>query len=80
MRRIFIIKCFLFTVGSVCRGKRFTTGSRNSLKDVRKSQMMKWRCEIGSDNSQKDFYAVGFDTLVTREDKCINVGGRYVEK
>jgi hypothetical protein len=27
-------------VGSVCRVKRFTTGSRNSLKDVRKSQMM----------------------------------------
>jgi hypothetical protein len=25
---------------SVCRVKRFTTGLRNSLKDVRKSQMM----------------------------------------
>jgi hypothetical protein len=39
MKRIFIKKCFLFKVGSVCRVKRFTTGSRNSLKDVRKSQM-----------------------------------------
>jgi hypothetical protein len=29
VRRIFIKKCFLFTVGSVCRVKRFTTGSRN---------------------------------------------------
>jgi hypothetical protein len=27
-------------VGSVCRLKRFTTGSRNFLKDVRKSHMM----------------------------------------
>jgi hypothetical protein len=40
MKRIFLKKCFLFTVGSVCRVKRFTAGSRNSLKDVRKSQMM----------------------------------------
>jgi hypothetical protein len=33
-------KYFLFTVEYVCRVKRFTTWSRNSLKDVRKSQMM----------------------------------------
>jgi hypothetical protein len=26
MQKTFIKKCFLFTVGSVCRGKRFTTG------------------------------------------------------
>jgi hypothetical protein len=26
MQRIFIKKCFLFTVGSACRVKRFTTG------------------------------------------------------
>jgi hypothetical protein len=39
-QRMFIKKCFLFTVGSVSRVKRLTTGSRNSLKDVRKSQMM----------------------------------------
>jgi hypothetical protein len=32
MQRIFIKKCFLFTVGSVCRVKRFTTGSRNSQR------------------------------------------------
>jgi hypothetical protein len=35
-RSMFIKKCFLFTVGSVCRVKRFATGSRNSLLDVRK--------------------------------------------
>jgi hypothetical protein len=28
----------------------------------------------------KDFYAVGFDALVKRWDKCICVGGGYVEK
>jgi hypothetical protein len=39
-QRLFVKKCFLFTVGSFYSVKRFTTGSRNSLKDVRKSQMM----------------------------------------
>jgi hypothetical protein len=28
----------------------------------------------------KDFYAAGFDALVKRWDKCISVGGGYVEK
>jgi hypothetical protein len=28
MQRIFIKKCFLFTVGSVCRVKRFITGGQ----------------------------------------------------
>jgi hypothetical protein len=28
----------------------------------------------------KDFYAAGFDALVERWDKCIDVGGGYVEK
>jgi hypothetical protein len=28
----------------------------------------------------KDFYAAGFDVLVMQRDKCINVGGGYVEK
>jgi hypothetical protein len=80
MQRIFIKRSFLFTVGSVCCIKRFTTGSRNSLEDVRKSQMMpdqvwKWlRQEL------KDLYAVGFDTVVKRWDKCSNVHGGYVEK
>jgi hypothetical protein len=29
LQRIFIKKCFVYTVGSVCRVKRFTTGPRN---------------------------------------------------
>jgi hypothetical protein len=40
MQRIFKKKCFLFKVGCVCRVKRFTIVSSNSLKDVRKSQML----------------------------------------
>jgi hypothetical protein len=40
MQRIFIKKCFLCTVRSVCCVKRFSPVSRNILKDVRKSQMM----------------------------------------
>jgi hypothetical protein len=28
----------------------------------------------------KEFYAAGFDPLVKRWDKCIDVGGGYVEK
>jgi hypothetical protein len=40
MQRIFIKKYFLFMVGSACRAKQFTSGSRNSLKDVPKPQMM----------------------------------------
>jgi hypothetical protein len=40
VQRIFIKKWFLFAVGSVFRVKRFTAASRNSLKDIRKSQMM----------------------------------------
>jgi hypothetical protein len=47
MQRIFIKKCFQFKVGSICRIKRFTAGSRNSVMDIRKLQIIKWRC--GSD-------------------------------
>jgi hypothetical protein len=28
----------------------------------------------------EDFYAAGFDALVKRWDKCISVGGGFVEK
>jgi hypothetical protein len=40
MQKIFIKKLFLFTVRSVYCAKQFITGSKISLKDVRKSQMM----------------------------------------
>jgi hypothetical protein len=60
MQRIFINKCFLFTVGNVYRVKRLTTGSRNSLKDVEvETEVRKWLRQ-----QSKDLYAAGFDALV----------------
>jgi hypothetical protein len=80
MQRIFIKICFLFTVESVCHVKRFTTGSGNSLKDVRKSQMMPDQVRKWLRQQSKDFYVASFDALVKRWDKCKSVGGGYVEK
>jgi hypothetical protein len=71
MQRIFIKKYFLFTVGSVCHVKQFTTESRNSLKDEEvETEVRQWLRQ-----QSKDFYAA-----VKRWDKCINVGGGFVEK
>jgi hypothetical protein len=83
VQRIFIKKCYLFMVRSVCRLKRFTTGSRNChlggkyFADDEKVETVvpKWLRQ-----KSKDFYAVGFDALVKRRDKCIIVGGGYVEE
>jgi hypothetical protein len=66
MQRIFINKYVPFTARSVCRVKRFTTASRNSLKDVRKSQMMPSQVRKWLRQQSKDFYATGFDALVKR--------------
>jgi hypothetical protein len=33
-----------------------------------------------AETTVKSFYAAGFDALEKRWDKCINTGGRYVEK
>jgi hypothetical protein len=47
-------------VGSVCSRKWFTTESINSLKDEEvEIEVWKWLTQ-----QSKDFYAVGFDTLV----------------
>jgi hypothetical protein len=78
--RIFIKKFFLFTAGSICRLELFAIGKTNSLKDVRKSQMMPGQVRKLLRQQSKDFYFVGFDALIKRWDKCINVGGGYVEK
>jgi hypothetical protein len=79
MQRTFIKKCFLFTVGSVCRVKRFTTGSINSLKEFESRRHVRQGAEV-AETTCKNFYAVGFDEQVKRWDKCINVDGGYVEK
>jgi hypothetical protein len=73
-----IHKEILFGVGSVCRVKRFTTGSRNSLRDVRKSQMIPDQLQKWLRQQSKDLYAIGFDALVKRWDKCINVVYAFV--
>jgi hypothetical protein len=56
--------------GTVCRVNRFTTGSRNSLKDVRKSQMMPDQVRKWLRQQSKDFCAAGFDALVERWVTC----------
>jgi hypothetical protein len=33
-----------------------------------------------AETTVKDFYAAGFNALVKRWDKCINIGRGYVEK
>jgi hypothetical protein len=53
VQRIFIKKFFLFTVESVFHIKQFTTGLSNSLKDVRKSQMMPDHVRKWLNNSQR---------------------------
>jgi hypothetical protein len=83
MYRIFIKKCFMFTVGSVSGVKRFTTGSRichlggKGFADEEEveTEVRKWLRQ-----QSKDFYAASFHALVKRWGKCINVGGGYVEK
>jgi hypothetical protein len=80
MQRIFVKKCFLFTMRSVCCIKRFRTGSINSLKHLRNSQTMLDHMRKWLRRQSKDFYAAGFDAQVKRWDKCINVGGGYAAK
>jgi hypothetical protein len=71
---------FLVYGGSVFRVKWFRTGSRNSLKDVRKSQILPDQVRKWLRQQSKDLYVAGFDALVKQWDMCINVDGGYVEK
>jgi hypothetical protein len=71
-----INKYLLFTVGNVFRIKWFHLGSKRYADDEEvETQAWKW---LGLQS--KNFYAAGFDELVNRLDKCINVDGGYVEK
>jgi hypothetical protein len=67
-------------VGSVCHVKHFILGLRNSLKDIQKLQMMPGHLQMWLRQQSKEFYAVGFETMVKKWEKCINVDGRYVRK
>jgi hypothetical protein len=75
MQSIFIKKCFLFTVGSVCHNwvEKFSQGCLKVTDDAQPG------AEV-AETTVKIFYAVGFDALVKRWDKCINVGGGYVHE
>jgi hypothetical protein len=53
--------------------EKFSEGSSKVADDA--DQVQKWLTQ-----QLKDFYAAGFDVLVKRWDKCISVGGGYVEK
>jgi hypothetical protein len=62
------LEVFVAYSGSELGGKHFTDDD-----DV-ETELWKWlRRQL------KYFYAAGFDALVKRSDKCINVGGGYVE-
>jgi hypothetical protein len=50
-------------------------GKRVADDEEVKTEMRKWLRQ-----QSKDFCAAGFDALVKRWDKSINVGGGYVEK
>jgi hypothetical protein len=57
---IFIKKCFLFTVGSVCRVKQFSLGGKRFVVDEEvKTEVQKWLRQ-----QSKDLYAAGFNALV----------------
>jgi hypothetical protein len=76
MQRIFIKKCFLFRVESICRVKRFSLGGKRFADDEEvETEVRNWLRQ-----QSKDFCAVGFDALLKRWDRCINVGGGYVKK
>jgi hypothetical protein len=47
MQRIFIKKCFLFTVGSVCPIMRFTAGSRKVADVTLTVKRLKRECGSG---------------------------------
>jgi hypothetical protein len=63
-------------VGSVCRIKRFRIGCKRFADDEEfETEVRKWLRQ-----QSKNFYTAGFDTLVKQWNKCIDVGGGYVEK
>jgi hypothetical protein len=53
--------------------KKFSQGRSKVTDDD--TEVRKWQRQ-----QSKDFYAVGFDTLVKRWDKCVNIAGGYIEK
>jgi hypothetical protein len=80
MQRILTKKCFPFMVGSVLWREAFHNrieehGKRFADDEEVETEVRKWLRQ-----QSRYFYAAGFDALVKRWNKCISVGGRYVEK
>jgi hypothetical protein len=76
MQKIFIKKCF-FVYGGNCLLRKAVPpwGKRFSNDEDVEPEVRKWLRQ-----KSEDFYAAGFDALVKRWDKCINVYGGYIEK
>ena len=53
-------KCFLFTVGSFCRVKRFTSGKRSAVDEDVETEV-------------RSGCAVGFGSPVNQWDNCVSV-------
>jgi hypothetical protein len=69
-------ECFRFTLGSVCCVKQFSLAGKRFADDEEvETEVRKWLRQ-----QPKDVYAAGFDALVKRWDKYINVCGGYVVK
>jgi hypothetical protein len=67
----------MFPVESVCRVKRFSLGGKRFANDEEvETELRKWLRQESKDLLD----AADFDALVMRWDKCINVGGGYIEK
>jgi hypothetical protein len=66
-----IKKYFLFTVGSVCRVKRFSFDGKRFADDKEvETEVRKWQRQ-----QTKDFYVAGFDAQVKQSD-----GAGYVRE
>jgi hypothetical protein len=63
-------------VKSVCHVKRFSLDGKR-LADNEEVETEMWNFLT---QQSKEFYSAGFDALVMRWGKYINVGGGYVEK
>jgi hypothetical protein len=77
MQRIFIKKMFPVYGGNCLSSKAVHNWVLQRFADDEEveTEVRKWRRQ-----QSKDFCTADFDALVKRWDKCISVGGGYVEK
>jgi hypothetical protein len=66
---------FTHTSHSIANSLRYRILFASNFLFVCVTDVRKWLRQ-----QSKDFYAAGFEALVKRWDKCISVGGGYVEK